>query len=122
MPPAVYRPCGYVGPEGPCFEYAVRGGRCEEHQRKAWSTSTRPREARGYDARWRRVRDAYRAAHPVCEVPGCGAPAAQVDHVLPFTRRGARLDAGNLQSLCEPHHASKTGREGNAASQAAPRG
>jgi 5-methylcytosine-specific restriction protein A len=38
----------------------------------------------------------------------CAAPANQADHVV----RGDDHRLSNLQSLCAPHHASKSGREG----------
>lgn len=44
--------------------------------------------------------------------PICGAPANQVDHIKAKTD-DHRLEA--LQSLCEPHHKSKSAREGAAA-------
>lgn len=43
----------------------------------------------------------------------CGAPATDVDHVIPRAAGGTDHPA-NLQSLCRRHHLAKTGREGRA--------
>lgn len=60
---------------------------------------------RGYDLTWRKVRDAYLRAHRECEL--CGAPANEVDHIMPI-RRGGTHDAENLQALCHACHSRKT--------------
>ncbi|MFJ1293242.1 HNH endonuclease signature motif containing protein [Paracoccus yeei] len=64
---------------------------------------------RGLGADWRKVRDAHIARFPNC---WCGAPAVDVDHIVP--RRIAperRLDPSNLQSLCKKHHSGAKQRE-----------
>ncbi|MEM7806488.1 MAG: HNH endonuclease signature motif containing protein [Planctomycetota bacterium] len=58
--------------------------------------------ARGYDSDWRRARNSYIADHPLCEC--CGKLAQSVDHRLPLSAGGARLDESNLRSLCEACH------------------
>jgi len=75
---------------------------------------------RGYDAAWRRLRDAYVAEHPECEdclLRGLHTPAREVDHVIPFQGLGdpLRLDKRNLRSLCRRHHARKTAADKRAA-------
>lgn len=45
---------------------------------------------------------------PVCVV--CGAPATDVDHIVP-KRRGGSDHEDNLQSLCSTCHNRKTNRE-----------
>jgi 5-methylcytosine-specific restriction protein A len=40
----------------------------------------------------------------------CGEPATDVDHVVPRSLGGSD-EPSNLQSLCGPHHRSKTGRD-----------
>lgn len=59
-------------------------------------------------AEWRNLRARYLAAHPVCEVPGCGEKSSHVDHRLPIKAGGAKTDRRNLQALCHSHHSSKT--------------
>jgi 5-methylcytosine-specific restriction protein A len=77
----------------------------------------RPSAARrGYGPRWRRVRAAFLARHPLCAA--CGAqgrvvPATVVDHVVPH--RGDPVlfwDEGNWAPSCKPCHDRKTAREG----------
>lgn len=61
---------------------------------------------------WQNLRALYLADHPRCAVPGCRRPATVVDHVV--AHRGQEylfFDVTNLQSLCKPHHDSKTARE-----------
>lgn len=58
--------------------------------------------------RMRRSLDAYRAAHPYCEHPGCHRLTHQVDHIVPLAEGGDRYDWDNYQSLCKPHHDQKT--------------
>lgn len=63
---------------------------------------------RGYDARWRRARLAYLAAHPLCVMCrrlGRTTAATVVDHSVPH-KGDDRLfwDQANWQSLCAPHH------------------
>ncbi len=70
---------------------------------------------RGYDAAWRRLREAHLSEHPLCahclheEVVEI---ADDVDHVVPIAVDPARrLDPTNLQSLCRRHHNIKTANE-----------
>lgn len=51
---------------------------------------------------------AYRAAHLLCEWPGCRRVMDQVDHIVPLSEGGDRYSRGNMQSLCQQHHAEKT--------------
>jgi 5-methylcytosine-specific restriction endonuclease McrA len=63
---------------------------------------------------WRECRAAYLAEYPLCEkcitlelIVG----ATVVDHKIEIKAGGAPLDWSNLQSLCKPHHDSKTGQD-----------
>jgi 5-methylcytosine-specific restriction protein A len=98
---------------GYCLAHATRasesrtyGGRGTAHQR-------------GYDARWRRARAAYLAAHPLCAEcsrQGRVTPARVVDHVVPHRGDQALFwDEANWQPLCDHTspfdcHGAKTGR------------
>lgn len=67
--------------------------------------------ARGYDYQWQRVRAAVFANEPLCR--GCAAIdaltiATEVDHIIPLSVGGARLDVRNLQPLCHSCHTLKT--------------
>jgi 5-methylcytosine-specific restriction endonuclease McrA len=65
-----------------------------------------------YDtADWQKLRAMHLHEHPMCSVPGCRRRATVVDHVT--AHRGEAIlfyDPANLQSLCKPHHDSKTVR------------
>ncbi|GAB5501332.1 MAG: HNH endonuclease signature motif containing protein [Pseudohongiellaceae bacterium] len=64
--------------------------------------------ARGYDAKWRRIRNRVLAGEPNCRV--CGRVATEVDHITPLTRGGTHA-LSNLQPLCKSCHSKKTVRE-----------
>ncbi len=66
--------------------------------------------ARGYDAKWRRVRAMYLRRHPVCVGDDCGRPAEEVDHILPLADGGTHKWE-NLQALCKSCHSKKTIRD-----------
>jgi 5-methylcytosine-specific restriction enzyme A len=78
--------------------------RARPHVWDRWRTTEEGRRrGRGYGAVWRRVRDAYLAAHPTCE--RCGARADEVhhrDHRTPLDP-GAN-DWSNLEALCRRCH------------------
>jgi hypothetical protein len=56
-----------------------------------------------------RLREAVRAIHPTCGMPGCLRPAIQceIDHRSEHSR-GGRTDQCNLKPLCKLHHQMKT--------------
>ena len=64
--------------------------------------------AQGYGGDWRRLRARFLTYHPTCEE--CGAPASDVDHVIP-KRAGGPDEWHNLQALCHSCHSLKTNRE-----------
>lgn len=62
--------------------------------------------ARGYDARWRRLRDVILRERPICE--RCRREAAtDVDHIV-RREAGGTDERSNLQSLCHSCHSAKT--------------
>ncbi len=82
-------------------------------------TGKRTPTQRGYGYDWECLRAAHRDEHPlcaVCEAQGIVRLATSVDHIKPF--RGIddprRLDPGNLQSMCDTHHAEKTRNDNKA--------
>ena len=89
-----------------CYRPSVSKGMCPDCAAK---TATAPRvveargttSARGYDLRWQRCRHWFIAQHPLCAI--CSEPAEEVHHVIPLPY-GARLEAGNLRSLCKRCH------------------
>jgi 5-methylcytosine-specific restriction endonuclease McrA len=100
-----------------------------DRRRRVATLKSRVDRAR-YGSDWVAVRDDHLAMNPVCHCdrvrvwsgglvsvvpfddPGRIAPAVMVDHIQPLSAGGARLDVGNLQSLCARCHALKTRRYG----------
>ena len=107
MPSKAAQICSEPG----CAEIAVSGSsRCAAHQRPRWPTGadTRPSAARrGYGYQWSKLRAAFLSKNPACEF--CGAPATDVDHIVP-KRWGGTNDESNLQALCHSCHSRKTAR------------
>lgn len=78
----------------------------------------KPSSQRGYDARWRVVRAAYLAEHPLCECDQCQAGAIRltkaevVNHIREIADRpDLRLDWSNLQAMskrCHDRHTMRT--------------
>ena len=98
-----------------CKKPAERGPRCSACHRAAWRKRELGRPsptARGYDANWRnRIRPAVlERDNYTCIEPGCGAPATEVDHIVP-KHKGGTDDPANLQSVCRRHHGTKPGTE-----------
>jgi 5-methylcytosine-specific restriction protein A len=64
---------------------------------------------------WRKLKKAYRAAHPLCETcerRGIFKPMVDVHHKLPRdTHPELELDWDNLESCCRQCHAQHTARE-----------
>jgi len=87
--------------QGRCAAHAV------SHQRRYHEHYDRTRRDPAdplNTARWRMLRDAYLAEHPVCEV--CGEwMADQVHHRVPWARGGDPFEWNNLQAVCTGCHA-----------------
>lgn len=108
-------------PKKPCLwpgcPVLVERGYCAKHRRMKDREDARRRGTapqRGYDRDWKKVRDAYAAAHPFCEdclEEGVRRPLDVVDHIVALRDSGKRLDWSNLRSLCNSHHQRKHARE-----------
>lgn len=97
--------------------------RCDLHPRKRHHNQESKKasddrrgsaSSRGYDWRWKKLRDAYLAKNPLCEhclADGRVTIANEVDHIVALRDGGARLDPSNLQSLCIACHRAKTQKE-----------
>lgn len=93
----------------------VRNGRCSRcgsarPSQKAYDQQRGTAAERGYDRRWRAIRQMYLRNHPLCVA--CLAAdrttaATDVDHIIP-RRQGGTDDPANLQSLCHSCHSKKT--------------
>lgn len=107
MPMKPKRPCRYPG----CPRLADAGPSCssvycEEHAKLM--NAHYNKFSRGYDSNeryskaWRKIRDRYIAAHPLCErclTEGRYIPADLVHHRKPLSEGGSNDDS-NLMSLC----------------------
>ena len=84
-------------------------------RRKAADKRRGSSSQRGYDWAWQKARNRWIAEHPLCaECARNGDVVAgnEVDHIIPH--RGDHdlfWDTRNWQTLCTPHHSSKTARE-----------
>jgi 5-methylcytosine-specific restriction enzyme A len=119
MPTAPLRPCAAPG----CREL-VSSGRCTRHALTGWQDATTAKAydrergsaaARGYGGEWRRIRNRFIRAHPVCEHcarEGRTTIATEVDHVIPLSKGGTHADE-NLSALCHSCHMRKTQHDGS---------
>ena len=111
MPHKPLRPCTEPG-----CPTLVERGRCSAHQQATRQAEDRERgsaAARGYDARWRKLRLMVLSGEPLCRVcraDGRVTAATLVDHVTPKSQGGSDHPT-NLQPLCAPCHDAKTSGE-----------
>ncbi len=117
MPVRAKSPCRHAG----CTRLVDKPGFCEAHRRQAFKaqkllvTDDYKERNRFYQRKeWKSVRSLQLQLEPLCrECRKLGklVAASVVDHILPITEGGAKLDLENLQSLCKPCHERK-GRAG----------
>ena len=114
MPRKPKRPCSSPG----CPEL-TDGRFCPDHAKKEASRYEKyqrdPETRKRYGRAWKRIRDRYITAHPLCEEckrEGKLTPAAEVHHILPLSRGGTH-DESNLMALCTPCHSAITARDGD---------
>ena len=74
----------------------------------SWRTDKRSSTERGYGSEWRKVRNAYLYANPLCTMcaaQGKTVAANVVDHKIPHKGDQELFwSQENLQSLCASHH------------------
>lgn len=114
VPSKPKRPCSAPG----CPEL-TRERFCQLHAKKADRHYRKfqrdQRINKHYGARWRKIRAAYIAQHPLCEdclEKGLTTPVAEVHHVLPLDHGGSH-DFSNLHSLCKPCHSKQSALDGD---------
>lgn len=113
MPWKPNRPCSHPG----CPELV--GGRfCEQHAkeeaRRYEKYDRDPNRKKMYGSRWKKIRDRYIAAHPLCEEclkEDKVTAAEEVHHIKPL-RQGGTHAGENLMALCKPCHSRISAREG----------
>ena len=106
------RPCSANG----CPEL-TNGRYCEKHQKEIdrhYNKERQPLMKKRYGRTWKRIRDRYIKAHPLCEE--CfknkrTTSATEVHHIIPLSKGGDSSDE-NLKSLCTRCHSAITAREG----------
>ena len=107
MPYKPKRPCSYPG----CGRLCDNGEQyCAEHKKlmdKHYNNFQRdPEHNKRYGRAWKRIRDRYIKAHPLCEEcqkSGRLTPAEEVHHILPLSKGGGN-EASNLMALCKSCH------------------
>jgi 5-methylcytosine-specific restriction endonuclease McrA len=68
-------------------------------------------------SKWRKFSRFYKDNHPLCiecEREGLVGPADVTDHIIRIEAGGDKWSEDNMQSLCNQHHNSKSGRESGA--------
>ena len=74
-----------------------------------------PATYKRYGKEWRKIRNRYIAANPLCELckqEGRFTPAQEVHHIVPLSDGGTH-EWSNLQALCTPCHSALHLRERN---------
>ncbi len=106
--PCSHQACPNLTSERYCDEHAKQEAkRYEKYQRD-------PETRKRYGWAWKRIRDRYIKAHPLCEMcqeSGKLTPAQEVHHIKPLTM-GGNHDEENLMALCSSCHSTITAREG----------
>lgn len=105
MPRSPKKPCAFPG-----CPNLTDGQYCEEHrktERRKYDRYERsPDVHRKYGSAWKRVREQYALAHPLCEQclkEGRVTLMDEVHHKLPVNRGGTH-EWSNLMSLCRSCH------------------
>lgn len=115
MPYKPKRPCVYPS----CSRLADSGEYCAEHKRvitKRYNQYQRdPASNKRYGRSWKRIRDRYIKAHPLCEEcnkNGRIKAAEEVHHILPLSKGGGN-EISNLMALCKSCHSKITAESGD---------
>lgn len=91
-----------------------RPPRDRREEQKDYNRDRRQRQEFYNSGRWRRIRKQFITLNPLCEScknAGVIEPARVVDHIEPIEYGGDPYAGNNLQSLCVPCHARKTGED-----------
>ena len=116
MPRKPAHPCKHPGCPGLTHaRYCEQHSHLEQAEAEDYRARRDPKINKRYDHAWRKIRNRYIAAHPVCahcQEQGRITPATEVDHIIPLEHGGTH-DEANLQALCKPCHSAKTARDGD---------
>lgn len=114
MPRKPKRPCSQPGcPELTHKRFCV--AHAKEEARRYERYQRDPATRKRYGRAWRKIRDRFIKANPLCEE--CKrkeklTAAQEVHHILPLSRGGTH-DESNLMSVCTPCHSSISARDGD---------
>lgn len=84
---------------------------CDEHvgaHTGSYEAARLSAHQRGYGRRWAKIRNAFLAEYPACDM--CGAPATDVHHRIRRAISGSD-EFNNLQALCHSCHSKITATE-----------
>ncbi len=113
MPTKPKRPCSYAGcPELTHNRYCDKHKKDVDNSYNKYQRDTMTKKR--YGRCWKRIRDRYIKANPLCEEckkAGRLTPAEEVHHILPLSKGGDHSDS-NLMSLCTSCHSSITAKDG----------
>lgn len=108
------RPCSHPGcPELTDDRFCEAHAKAEDARYRTYQRD--PKINKRYDHRWRKIRNAYIQAHPLCEhcqKNGRITPAQEVHHILPLEHGGTH-DTSNLRALCKPCHSRESALDGD---------
>lgn len=114
MPVKPARPCSHPGcPELTHERFCEQHAKAEDAHYRKYQRD--PKINRRYGSRWRKIRGAYVAQHPLCEdclEAGRYTPVQEVHHILPLSREGTH-DFSNLLALCKPCHSRISALDGD---------
>ena len=92
---------------------------CVEHtkvENKNYNKYQRnPESNKRYGRAWKKIRDRYIKAHPLCEEcqkDGRLTPAEEVHHIIPLSKGGSN-EYSNLMSLCKSCHSRISAESGD---------
>ena len=115
MPYKPKRPCSYPG----CGLLADSEQYCAAHKKvvtKHYNQYQRdPASHKRYGRSWKRIRDRYIKAHPLCEEcdrNGRIKAAEEVHHIQPLSKGGGN-ESSNLMALCKSCHSRITAESGD---------
>lgn len=109
--PCRNRKCPELTTEGYCAA-------CKKQNNKQYEKTERDKEAKAFynTQAWRKLSTDIRKKEPLCrecKKEGRVKPATMVDHIIPISKGGAKLDRNNCQPLCWSHHSKKSAQEGS---------
>ena len=109
MPKRALRPCSQPG-----CPNLVQSGYCAEHRNLQIKHHILEHQRLYNHRAWDRLRAAQLAKEPWCAdclKEDIYTPSTDVDHLEPHLGDPVKFFTGKLQSLCKPHHSSKTLKE-----------